>query len=335
MQNTTTLGRKIWAGVGIVALSSINLPLAMHLATGTTVLLALASAGQAATLTNWQFNPGTRQLEILVPEGTTPRYFLLAEPARIVLDLPNTQIGAVPVEQGYSGAVRQIRIAQFQPDLARIVIELAPGVAFAPGQVELQRVAADGSASSGSGAGDRWILRPLLADDTSTTAAASPPAQAAEPMVPRIESTTPASPSPTAPSVTTNLPPLEPNAIEIPVVRDEAAPPNTAVAESTVPDTAPAIAPSPVPSSATVAPEVPARQETPEPQTDQPATAVQAPTTFPPATFSSDRPATISVPPLTAPASSAAAMPPARNQPTPPGAQVSVPPLQTAAPSAP
>ncbi|HEY9805941.1 MAG TPA: AMIN domain-containing protein, partial [Candidatus Obscuribacterales bacterium] len=61
--------------------------------------IAQVAAVQAAVLTQWQFNSAANQLEITVPEGTQPRYFLLAKPARIVLDLPNTQMGAVPAEQ--------------------------------------------------------------------------------------------------------------------------------------------------------------------------------------------------------------------------------------------
>jgi hypothetical protein len=209
---------KLWTTVGIFTFASTGTPFLAHLAVGTGAIatLALSAPVQAATLTNWQFDPTTQQLTITVPEGTTPRYFLLAEPARIVLDLPNTQIGAVPLEQAYSGAVRQIRIAQFQPDLARIVIELAPGVMLAPEQAELERV---GSGAGANQTGDRWTLRPLLTDATET--ASAPPPASSDP-APAPEATapeTPAEPSSSAvpPSVTSNLPPLEPNAVEIPI----------------------------------------------------------------------------------------------------------------------
>jgi hypothetical protein len=141
-------------------------------------LFAIAPA-EAATLTNWQFDPNTRELRVTVPEGTTPRYFLLAEPPRIVLDLPNTQIGAVSEQQTFNGAVRQIRVGQFQPGLTRIVIELVTDAEFAPGQVELRQE------------GDRWILRPLLTDraapDVATAPAQPPQPDPSQPEVEAVE----------------------------------------------------------------------------------------------------------------------------------------------------
>ena len=61
---------------------------------------------QALALENWQFDAGSTQLVISLPKGVRPSYYLMAEPARIVLDLPNTEVGAVATEQTYSGAVR-------------------------------------------------------------------------------------------------------------------------------------------------------------------------------------------------------------------------------------
>src|SRR6476646_1575655 len=99
---------------------------------GVSGAIAQVAAVQAAVLTQWQFNSAANQLEITVPEGTQPRYFLLAKPARIVLDLPNTQMGAVPAEQTLSGPVQQIRVSQQQAGSTRIVMQLAPNVVFAP-----------------------------------------------------------------------------------------------------------------------------------------------------------------------------------------------------------
>lgn len=127
--------------------------------------LVIAAPVQAAELTRWSFDPETNQLEVQVPGGTTPNYFLLAQPARIVLDLPNTNVGNVVEERQYSGAVRYVRVGQFQPNLTRIVIELAPDAVLAPAQVELRNV---GSAASGRS--ERWVLRPLLAGDAPVAA---------------------------------------------------------------------------------------------------------------------------------------------------------------------
>jgi hypothetical protein len=173
---------------------------------------------QAGELTDWQFDPTTRQLHVTVPSGTTPRYFLLAEPARIVLDLPNTDVGAVPEERSFSGAVREIRVGQFQPGLTRIVIELSPDAVFAPEQVELQQ----------SSDTQQWVLRPILVDDPSgideaprvATAPETPePATSAMNIPQLMEVPQAIAPMENALSVPApdSLPPLEDGAIELPI----------------------------------------------------------------------------------------------------------------------
>ncbi|NJO76703.1 MAG: AMIN domain-containing protein [Leptolyngbyaceae cyanobacterium RM1_406_9] len=159
---------RVGFSLGLATLTAISNPLLRLslIGIGAIAIPPLAPA-QAATLTNWQFDPNTRELWVTVPEGTTPRYFLLAEPPRIVLDLPNTQVGTVPEQQTFNGAVRQIRVGQFQPGLTRIVIELTASAEFAPGQVELRQE------------GDRWVLRPLLTDGAATPDVATAPVQPA------------------------------------------------------------------------------------------------------------------------------------------------------------
>ena len=162
----------------------------MAIAPFSLVALSLVAPAQAADLSSWTFDPATHQLAITVPSGATPRFFLIAEPARIVLEIPNAEVGSVSPQQAYaSGAVRQIRASQFQtasasqPSVSRIVLEMAPDAVFAPGQAELKQVSSDIT-------GDRWVLRPLLAGETPTPIAglsASPAPVAAS--VPRLIST--------------------------------------------------------------------------------------------------------------------------------------------------
>jgi hypothetical protein len=108
-----------------------------------------------ATLNEWRFDPTANQLEVTVEEGVKPRYFVLAQPPRIVLDLPDTALGNAKTQQSYSGSIREIRVSQFQPGLTRFVLELAPGAKLAPGQVKLEP-------GGGSKTGQQWMLRPLL-----------------------------------------------------------------------------------------------------------------------------------------------------------------------------
>ncbi|MGI0487122.1 AMIN domain-containing protein, partial [Pantanalinema rosaneae CENA516] len=138
---------------------------------GTLAPMAIVSvmpAAQAAALTHWNYDSTANQLEVMIQAGAKPRYFLMAQPARIVVDLPNTDLGAVKTEQAYSGVIRQIRVSQFQPGVTRMVLELSPDTVLAPGQVQLEKV---GTASGH----DRWVLRPLLAQAAPTQSPATPP----------------------------------------------------------------------------------------------------------------------------------------------------------------
>lgn len=192
-----------------------------------------------ASLTSWQFDPAKSQLEITLTEETTPRYFLLAEPPRIVVDLPNTQLGQVATQQTYTGIVRQVRVSQFQDGITRIVLELSPEVVLSSEQVKLERIEA-------TPAGNRWALRPLIVPATTTlpvspttlpstvpatpqrrgvnvpplnrpeatTPATLPPARFPEPMpavrVPTLQPSPSPTPSPLAPPQTQNSSPTLP-----------------------------------------------------------------------------------------------------------------------------
>ncbi|NES96334.1 MAG: AMIN domain-containing protein [Desertifilum sp. SIO1I2] len=115
----------------------------------------LSTSAWASTLSQWEFNPTESRLEIAVQAGTTPRYFFLADPLRLVIDLPDTEVGAVPSQQQYSGIVQQIRVAQFQPGLTRIVMELSPGAVLSSQQAQLQLLESHNGIA-------RWGIRPLV-----------------------------------------------------------------------------------------------------------------------------------------------------------------------------
>lgn len=240
MQNMPWLGRNFWLNAGLgLAVAGMPWTATLSLLGTSTIATLIATPVQAAMLSGWEFDSSTQELIVTVPGGTTPRYFLAAEPARIVLDLPDTEVGTVPLQQAYGGAVREIRVAQFAPGVTRIVLELAPGTVLAPGHVELQQVA------GADQQGDRWMLRPLLATNASVAMSTPPAASTAfppttTPAVPTVPESTapPTSPSslPTAteatPTTAVELPPLEPGATEIPVEL----PPETAATLPT-PDT--------------------------------------------------------------------------------------------------
>lgn len=107
-----------------------------------------------ARLEDWRFYPEASQLEISLSAAAQPRYFYLAQPSRIVIDLPGTKLGKIPTKQNFYGAIQSIRVSQLNADVTRIVMDLAPGIFIAPNQVLLQPVSRKNPT--------RWVLRPLL-----------------------------------------------------------------------------------------------------------------------------------------------------------------------------
>jgi len=128
--------------------------LACAVATVATVQITLQPA-YASTVTSWQFDPATNQLEITLPEGTTPTYSLL-NPNQIAVDLPNTEIGVDATQLYPQSNVRSVGVIQLRPGTARILVNLAPGVAFNGEKVQFQRV----------GVENRWVLRPSIEPTT-------------------------------------------------------------------------------------------------------------------------------------------------------------------------
>ncbi len=118
----------------------------------TLVVSVPMAIAQTPEIRSWEYDPYTNELQVTVPPGVTPQYFVLAEPTRVVLDVSNSDIGLNPIEQNYTGMVRQIRIAQFELGTTRFVMELSPGVTLEPSQLELKPV----------GQGNRWVLRPSI-----------------------------------------------------------------------------------------------------------------------------------------------------------------------------
>lgn len=153
------LPRKFWEDLqkltvnylapGLFAIESLSLSLAVVAAVA--AVPATLEPANASTVTSWKFDPATNQLEITLPEGTTPRYSLL-NPSQIAVDLPNTEIGVDATQLYPQGRVRSVEVSQLQPGTARILVNLAPGVGFSAGKVQFQR----------SGLENRWVLRPLI-----------------------------------------------------------------------------------------------------------------------------------------------------------------------------
>ncbi|MBE9004967.1 N-acetylmuramoyl-L-alanine amidase [Fortiea sp. LEGE XX443] len=119
------------------------------LLTGTIgTIFLLSSPALAAKLESWQFDAQQNRLEFNTFGSVQPKAQLIFNPTRLVIDLPDTTFGRPQLTQSVGGAVRSIRVGQFEPQTARIVVELAPGYTIDPQEVKFV-------ASTGS----RWLVQ--------------------------------------------------------------------------------------------------------------------------------------------------------------------------------
>ncbi|MEB3338000.1 MAG: N-acetylmuramoyl-L-alanine amidase [Leptolyngbyaceae bacterium] len=100
--------------------------------------ILVSSAAEAATLRSWRFDANQNRLEFTTDEGVQPKAQLIANPTRLVIDLPGIKLGRSSANQTIGGTIRSVRVGQFDPDTARIVIELAPGYTLDPQRVQFR-----------------------------------------------------------------------------------------------------------------------------------------------------------------------------------------------------
>ncbi|MEN9215879.1 MAG: N-acetylmuramoyl-L-alanine amidase [Gloeomargarita sp. HHBFW_bins_162] len=102
----------------------------------------LAAPAQANTLVNWRFDRVGNRLEFSTASPTQPQIQVLSDPPRIVVDLPGTVLGRPPESRdipqllGRESPVRQVRLGQFDPQTARLVLELYPEYVLTPEPIQ-------------------------------------------------------------------------------------------------------------------------------------------------------------------------------------------------------
>lgn len=98
----------------------------------------LAGVAEAARLLSWRFDASQNRLVFTTDSGIQPKAQLLANPTRLVVDLPGTTLGGPRLNQQGRGAIREVRVGQFDKRTTRIVVELAPGYFLDPQKVQFQ-----------------------------------------------------------------------------------------------------------------------------------------------------------------------------------------------------
>ncbi|OUL26275.1 N-acetylmuramoyl-L-alanine amidase [Nostoc sp. 106C] len=105
-------------------------------------IFILSSPAFAARLESWRFDPNQNRLEINTAGAVQPKAQLIFNPTRLVIDLPQTVFGRPQVTQPVGGAIRSIRVGQFDQETTRIVVELTPGYTLDPQQVKFTGITA-------------------------------------------------------------------------------------------------------------------------------------------------------------------------------------------------
>jgi N-acetylmuramoyl-L-alanine amidase len=124
-------------------------------------ILLLSSPTLAANLQSWRFDRNQNILEINTSGAVQPQAQLIFNPTRLVIDLPNTKFGRSQLTQPIGGAIRSLRIGQFNPQTTRLVLELNPGYTLDPNAVKFTPISPN-----------RWTVKipdPQIEQPSSTT----------------------------------------------------------------------------------------------------------------------------------------------------------------------
>jgi N-acetylmuramoyl-L-alanine amidase len=85
-----------------------------------------------------RFDTNQNRLHFNTDGGVQPKAKLIFNPTRLVIDLPGITLQRSTVKQEYSGAIRSVRVGQFDENTTRIAIELSPGYQLDPNQVKVR-----------------------------------------------------------------------------------------------------------------------------------------------------------------------------------------------------
>ena len=165
---------------------------------GAALVAALVwNLAQAAEVRGVQLGSGATgtRAELKLDAQAEYRLITLANPHRLVVDLPGSRVAGKPVMPAAAGVVQAVRTGQPEPGTARIVFDLsAPVVALKP----RFESAADGTRLVIEWPGDGQVADPIAKIAAASQQASSPPTSSASGTTPATTpvTTTPATPTP-------------------------------------------------------------------------------------------------------------------------------------------
>jgi N-acetylmuramoyl-L-alanine amidase len=92
----------------------------------------------AAEILSWQFNATENRIDFSTSAAVKPEAQMLANPSRLILDLPDTRLNQPTSSQMLSNGIKSLRVGQFDTDRTRMVLELDPDYTIDPQQVLIQ-----------------------------------------------------------------------------------------------------------------------------------------------------------------------------------------------------
>jgi N-acetylmuramoyl-L-alanine amidase len=92
----------------------------------------------AAEMLSWQYNASENRIDFSTSTGVKPEAQMLANPSRLIVDLPDTRLNQPTSSQVLNNGIKSLRVGQFDLDRTRMVLELAPGYSIDPQQVLIQ-----------------------------------------------------------------------------------------------------------------------------------------------------------------------------------------------------
>jgi N-acetylmuramoyl-L-alanine amidase len=94
----------------------------------------------AGKLLFWRFESNQNRLIFTTDQGVQPTAQLIANPTRLVIDLPGTILGKPTINQNLGRVITNLRIGQFDSRTTRLVVELAPGYTLDPQQIKIRGI---------------------------------------------------------------------------------------------------------------------------------------------------------------------------------------------------
>jgi N-acetylmuramoyl-L-alanine amidase len=101
-------------------------------------LVMVSVPATASEIVSWQFNAADNRIDFNTSAAVKPEAQMLANPSRLIVDLPDTILRQPTSSQALSNGIKSLRVGQFDTDRTRMVVELDADYAIDPQQVLIQ-----------------------------------------------------------------------------------------------------------------------------------------------------------------------------------------------------